>query len=253
MISTRFIVLKLLFLAAAIGPTSAQKDQGGFIVPTDSLQQHLPQEKIIYLPENGFTFYDFPNGEFKGKILPGPPSQPAQGSEADTLMRATVTGPSIRPQLLTPDSFFETTNERFHLTFSQQIEGNIFVLADSFKGWIPVSDILAKGFKFVYWMEYYGEKKDRIIHPLKKTASMFISPYPDAQVIATADELYSEITTTGKCEGSFCHVKVTQYKNPYDPTKSKEENVEKKYKGWIRIIDEEGKPLVAHYTEGIIE
>ncbi len=253
MISFRLILFSALLLVAATVPVSAQRDQGGFIAPSDSLQQYLPVEKIIFLPGDGFTFYEFPNGEFKGKILPGPPHQPPPGSEADTLTSATVMGASIRPQLLTTDSFFETTNKRFHLSFSQQMDDHIFVLGESYKGWIPVSDILTKGFKLVYWMEFYGEKKGRVIHPIEKTAAIRMSPYADAPVIATADELYSEITTSGKCEGSFCNVKVTQYKNPYDATKSKEENVEKKYKGWIRIIDEEGKPMVAHYIESNID
>ena len=73
-----------------------------------------------------------------------------------------------------------------------------------------------------------------------------MGPGMGSPIIEVADELYSEITTLGSCEGLFCRVKVVQYNNPYDPEKTKEENVLKKYRGWIQVIDGEGKPLVAN-------
>lgn len=228
----------------------AQRDQSGFIIPNDTLKLSLPAQRYIYIPENGFTFFEVPNGDFKGKILPGPPLHLRSDPEVDSLLSATITGAYIRPQLLDRDNFFETFDDRYYLSFSKQQDGYLFILDNSYQGWARVDDIVQKGFRLVYWIEFYGETKGRMIHPREKTASILLSPYADAQEIGVADELYCEIITTGKCEGPYCTVKITQFKNPYDPAKTKEENILKKYKGWMRIIDDEGKPLVAHYSQG---
>ncbi|MCB0491256.1 MAG: hypothetical protein KDC93_02460 [Cyclobacteriaceae bacterium] len=238
-------------LLCAIAPAAAQQDQGGFLAPGDSLKKILPFERIIFLPEDGFTFYEVPNGEFKGKILPGPPlSSSGSTGDIDTLLSSTITGASIRPQLLSIDNYFETSDDRYHLTFDRQQDGYVRVFFDGYRGWISTEEIKSKGFVLTSWMAFYGEAKGNMIHPTEKIAAVRMSPYMDAPIIETADELYSEITTIGICEGSFCKVKVVQYKNPYDPTKSKEENILKKYKGWLQIIDEEGQPLVAHNSHG---
>ncbi|MGE0587495.1 MAG: hypothetical protein AB7O48_02910 [Cyclobacteriaceae bacterium] len=238
------------FAFVLVSVAQAQRDQGGFIVPNDTLQLSLPTQRYIYIPENGFTFFEVPDGDFKGKILPGPPLHLRSDPEVDSTLSATITGAYIRPQLLDRDNFFETSEDRYYVSFSKQQDGYIQILEHGYQGWARVDDIIQKGFKLVYWMEFYGETRGRMIHPREKTASILMSPYADAQEIGVADELYCEIISTGKCEGSYCSVKITQFKNPYDPEKTKEENILKKYKGWMRIIDDEGKPLVAHYSQG---
>lgn len=238
-------------LLITISPANAQRDQGGFLVPGDSLQKVFPIERVIFLPEDGFTFYTVPNGEFKGKILPGPPlNPPGSALDVDTLLTSTLTGASIRPQLISIDTYFETSDDRYHIPFDRQQDGFVRILSDEYQGWISLDEIESKGFMLTYWMDFYGEEKGNMIHPREKVAAIRISPYADAPVIETADELYSEITTLGICEGLFCKVQVIQFKNPYDPSKSKEENILKKYKGWLQIIDEEGQPLVAHNSHG---
>jgi hypothetical protein len=228
----------------------AQHDQGGFLKPADSLSKKLPVENIIYLPQDGFSFYEAPAGLFKGKILPGPPLGEENEVFSDSLLMSTITGVTIRPQLVSTDNYFETSNSRYHLMFDQQKENHVLVFVDSYHGWISTQEISEKGFALVTWMEFYGKSKGLSIHPINKIASIYQYPNAGAKAIGTADELYSEITTTGKSEGTFCFVKVTQYRNPYDPEKSREQNTLKKYKGWIKIIDEEGRPLVAQNSQG---
>ncbi len=246
------VVLNSIWLVTiAIFPVMAQRDQGGFIAPGDSLRKLMPNGNMIYLPSGGFTFYEVPHGDFKGKILPGPPLMAADADqEPDTLMTSTITGPSIQPLLLGSDSFFLTSDNRFYLTFDQQRDQHVLVFSQSYQGWIPLEEIQRKGFVLVYWMEFYGETKGQLIHSLQKIAAIRSGPYHDAPVVEMADELFSEIRSTGKCEGPYCKVEVIQYNNPFDQTKSKEENISKRYKGWMQIIDEEGKPLVAHHLQG---
>lgn len=249
--TTNFRFVLSVFLGFTCVAAFAQRDQGGFIAPGDSLQKVMPHVKVIYLPQGGFTLFDLPEGEFKGKILSGPPlNTPGNSLEMDSLLTSTIMGASIRPQLLSLDTYFETFDNQYYLSFDKREGDYIRVLNNSYQGWIAVEEILNKGCVLISWMEFYGESKGNAIHPREKIADIRSAPYPDAPVIETADELYSEIITQGKCEGSFCKVNVVQYKNPYDPDKSKEENVLKKYKGWIQIIDDEGNPLVAHNSHG---
>lgn len=239
-------------LLCTIAPAAAQQDQGGFIAPGDSLQKTLPIERIIFLPQDGFAFFEVPNGDFKGKILPGPPlNQSGSVWDMDTLLTSTITGASIRPQLLSIDAYFKTSDDKYYLAFDRQQDGYVRVLNDAYQGWMSIDEIKSKGFVLTSWLDFYGAEKGNMIHPIEKVAAIRTSPLADAPIIETADELYSEITTIGECEGLFCKVRVVQYKNPYDPTKTKEENILKKYKGWLQIIDEEGQPLVAHNAHGI--
>lgn len=240
--------LIIVLLSASVG--FSQEDQGGYVAPGDSVFNSLRHEKIFYLPQDGFSFYEVPNGDFKGKILPGPPLELINSDpEIDTLLSATLVGTSFRPQLLSINHFFQTSDERYHLTFNQKENDHILVSIESFQGWISVEEITRKGFELVTWMEFYGKSKGRMIHPVDKLAPIRLLPSSDAKIIETADELYSEISSTGKCEGPYGFVHITQYRNPYDATKSREENIVKKYKGWIQIIDESGNPLVAHNSQ----
>lgn len=248
MVSSRIFLafFAFSFCAGAI----AQQAQSGFLKPGDSLSTKLPTEKIIYLPKDGFSFYEFPYGSFKGKILPGPPMEEKIEAATDSLLKSTVTGVIIRPHLVPIDRYFETSNSRYHLMFDQLKDDHVLVFGDSYHGWISTQEISEKGFTLVTWMDFYGNSKGLSIHPINKIASIYQYPNAESKEIGTADELYSEITTTGKCESTFCFVKVIQYRNPYDPEKSREDNTLRKYKGWIQIIDEEGKPLVAQNSQG---
>lgn len=242
----RLRLVFILFLTLSAQLLLGQEDQGGFLTPADSLGQVLPKKNIIYLPSEGFSFYESPLGDFKGKILPGPPLQQKEDGTVDTLLMATLVGNQIRSTVLYPEAFFESTDSCFHLAFSQQRDDFLFINSDQFQGWISLDEVRKKGFKIISWMHFYGESKGRMIHPREKTIAVKSVASDKAALVDTADELYSEITSTGKCENNYCFVKIVEYKNPYDPTKPKEENILKKYKGWIKIIDEEGKPLVAH-------
>ncbi|MBX2943876.1 MAG: hypothetical protein KF860_16190 [Cyclobacteriaceae bacterium] len=241
---SQFLSIFLGLLSLVILPATAQLVQGGFLAPGDSLKKLFPHERNIYLPGGGFTFYEGAHGEFKGKILPGPPLNSLE-SDIDTLLTSTLMGVNIRPQLLSIDTYFETSNERYYLTFDRQQEGYVRVLSDSYPGWVSLDEIRTKGFILISWVDFYGKSKGNQIHPIDKVAPVRMSPNTKASIIETADELYSEITTLGTCNGSFCKVEVVRYNNPYDPTKPKEKNISKKYKGWIQIIDEMGQPLVA--------
>lgn len=243
--------LLLMVIAITTAPMAfSQLDQGGYISPGDSVVKSMRDNRIIYLPQGGFSFYEVPNGAFKGKILPGPPLNiDGNETEFDSLITSTITGTSIRPQVIPIANYFQTTHERYYLAYEKRIDDFVLVLGDSFQGWISIEEITKKGFELTSWMDFYGKSKGLMIHPVEKLATIRMLPASTAKAIATANELYSEISLTGKCKGSFCLVQVTQYKNPYDPAQSKEKNILKKYKGWIQVVDEDGQPLVAHNTQ----
>lgn len=238
-----FAVIIVLFDSTV---ASGQQDQGGFLAPGDSLSKIIPEKHLIFLPEDGFTFYTSPAGDFKGKIMPGPPLEMRGDPEIDTLLVATLAGNQMNTKLLPADFFFETSDSCYYLSYNQQREDHFLVDNGQFQGWLSIEEVRKKGFKPVSWMQFYGESKGRMIHSREKTVAIRSAADDNAPVVNTADELYSEITSTGKCLNLYCQVKIVEYKNPYDPSKSKEENVLKKYKGWIKIIDDDGRPLVAH-------
>jgi hypothetical protein len=225
---------------------ASAQEPAGFIAPSDTLAMRLPDSRVVYLPGNGFTLFKTPGGEFLGKILPGPPIDNEDRKTTDSLLASTLTGAGIRSQLLPVETYFETEDSCFHVAFNKRENNHVRVSIDGIYGWISLEEIQASGFVLISWMDFYGRTKGKKIHARSKIAPIRKSPSPAAEVIETAEELYSEITSTGKCEGRFCLASVIQFKNPYDTTLTKEENIVKKYKGWIQIVDENGSPLVAH-------
>jgi len=245
-----FPVFGVFLLTLTLSPAIAQFNQGGYIAPGDSLMKFITDNHRIFLPEDGFNLFDVPNGNFKGKILPGPPLYfDGPYLEIDTMLTSTFVGITNEPKLLSTDYYFNTISEQYYLAFDQLQDNYLRVFSDNYRGWISLDEIKAKGYEIISWMKFYGATKGMLIHPREKLAPILVGPTQNAAIIETADELYSEITLLGKCQGIFCMVNVVQYRNPYDPTKTKEQNILKKYRGWIQIIDAEGKPLVAHIAQ----
>lgn len=232
---------------------NAQQDQGGIIVPNDSLKNHLPSERILYLPADGMVIYDAPNGNFIGKIKPGYPNNaPGIGSPIkgnDSLMIVHFCPFNSRPVLFEFENYFHSSDDCRHLIFTKFQDG--FLQLDS-NFWVSLNGLTESGFTVMNWMDFYVSL-GRIIYALDPEKNPIrMSPYFDAEKIVTTNEDQFFIEISGESEGFFAPVKVTQYKiNPCNDGGSTDStNILNSYEGWIQIIDENGQPMVAHHSGG---
>ncbi|WP_375561086.1 hypothetical protein ACE193_00605 [Bernardetia sp. OM2101] len=239
----------------------AQYNQGGFIVPNDSIKKDYPYENSIFLPKEGITYYDAPNGSFLGKIRMGKPLLSQHENKTDSLLSSTISGTVLRPTLLDFENYFETFDDCFYLKFSEQKEGFIKIVNGNYgktpksAAWVSVDSLEKHNFKLNYWLDFYGSE-GMIIHPKEKTHVIHENPYLDAPIIETINEdeyvvqiiSFDEGTTT---EGLFAKVKVIKYKiHPCYGGDTSKKNIIKEFEGWIQIIDQKGKSLVAHNSGG---
>lgn len=254
--------LYAVLLCSVYSLARAQHDQGGYIAPSDSLRATYPLTRVIFLPSDGFTFFQTPNGEFAGRITPGFPRN-APGAHApippeDSLLYASISRAKIRPTYLDLSFFFETSDDRFFIPFTQRRDGYVQIEQGAMAAWIAISDIEKAHFRLVSWMEFYGKEGTLVVPPPQTKRTLRRGPYADAEAIVDIEENYFEVRvitydaeSTTCCEGSFCYVRATRYKVPpclgggYDAS-----NIVGVYEGWLQCIDDKGQRLVHHNAHG---
>ncbi|MEQ9300976.1 MAG: hypothetical protein RIF33_20545 [Cyclobacteriaceae bacterium] len=249
-------------ILSLLGPLTmmAQADQGGFIIPGDSIKVRLPIQRNVYIPLEGFTLYDGPNGDFSGRILAGSP-QNSPGTSApvpDHLknMQASITGIARRPEALDLSFFFETYDDCYYIRFDRKESGFVRVLGDATEDWLSITDIERSGFKLVSWIDFYGEIGRMVVPPHNASLPLRASPYADAEILLEIDENHFEVEVIPfeegqSCEGSFCYVRVTQFKlHPCYGGEYDADNIVKERTGWLQFIDEDGARLVFHNSHG---
>lgn len=233
----------------------AQTDKGGFIVPLDSTM--FPTNNVIYLPKDGFVFYDKPNGEYAGRISRILPPNIQIPANIPKDLYATVSRRNIRPTVLDLSYFFKTKDNCFYVPFDKQEAGFVRIMPSPLEAWVSVETIKQVGFKLTNWIDFYNIPDKTITIPPHKLLPLLMSPYLDANKIVDLDGKKNYIIKTipfdseskSCCEGLFCYVEAIQYKeNPCKKRNYSHQNILKIYKGWLKIIDESGDKLIQFNT-----
>lgn len=255
--------LLFIFFLVCFFQGIAQTNLSGFISPTDSLARILESENILYLPKDGFTLYGSPTTKDSiGKIMPLITSMNAlKPPKYRDLTRAALYLKDKKPEIISGyDHAFKTFDDCLHLNFSDNQNGFVKVFNNhpfsSF--YISVDEIMAKGFKFTHWIDFYGKAGMLITTFPNSTVSLLQSPYNDSAILAEIGEndfevkvIYFDESDAVCCEGLFCFVEVTQYKiHPCYGGTYDEDNVIVTIKGWMKIIDEQGNRLIMHNAGG---
>lgn len=241
----------------------AQTNLSGFIAPADSLARMLQGENILYLPEDGFTLYGNPaKSDSIGKIIPLVANQKAlKPPKFRDLTQATIYLKGNKPNIISGYNYtFKTYDDCLHLHFSYYQNGFVKVLDNygTSPFWISEDEVTTKGFKLTHWIDFYGTVGMYITTYPNSTISLLKSPFNDSDTLTEIDENHFEVkikyfdeSEAVCCEGLFCYVEATQYKvHPCFGGTYDKENIVQKLKGWIKVIDEQGKRLIMHNSGG---
>ncbi len=115
--------------------------------------------------------------------------------------------------------------------------------------WIRKADLNANNFKAQSWLNYLVSSK-REYHYQYNNVELRKFPNSDSasDTIASIGGDLDYISFTGKNDGFWAEVVV----NRYDKHPSMEDGkIVEKLNGWIRAVDDNGKPRVWYYTRGI--
>lgn len=246
-----YITLFLALQSLMSSHTLAQQDQGGFLTPTDSARSLYASEHILLLPKTGFVLYDAPNGNYAGKIAFGFPPNASGGvapGNIDTNFMSYFAPFNSRPVAIPIESYFESSDDCFHLSFKAQRDGFVQTSGGL---WMAISQILESGFKLVNWMDFYTSGTKQLEPLPEKKLVLRESPYMDAKIILDIDNYYFFILLDPETEGYFAQAKVYQvHAHPCNDGALEGDNVLQIYHGWIQIIDEAGQPMIAHSPGG---
>jgi hypothetical protein len=232
----------------------AQADQGGFLAPISP--NEYPAEQAIYLPPSGFVLFDRPNGTGIGRISHQLPSTIQVPPGQSPWLYASVSLRHATPQLLDYSCLFHTHDDCRYLLFGERDGGFVRLACPPYDGWISLETAQELGFRPVGWLEYYGTEGQSLVPFPDQTTPLLASPYADAPLVASLAGERFDIRVVafegGTCtEGPFCAVEVVEYReNPCNTLLTEEQNLVRRMKGWIRIIDDSGHRLLMHHAGG---
>jgi len=227
----------------------AKTQQNGLILPKNFHLDSFNSYCCVFVPKEGFSLYDAPNGNKIGQVI--------QKKESN----------------LTLDEMFAIKllngNKPIYKNFNKgltEVGYDVFVMS-SFKAkdgfvkiydkksayWLKISEIEKAGFKVSNWQDFLVENNDKLLgyYANKPGLNLRESPSKNAKILKTLRGNLFEIKLLPQSQGNWNKVKVTKYQeHPCKGNLTKEENIEYILEGWIKTVDDSGTPNVWYYPRG---
>lgn len=229
------------------------EDGAGILPPDFDKLKDLKREFTTYLPIGGVQLYNAPKGKKNAKLDRFCPV----AKYSDGNMRMYILSDSNAClKHITTEHLYHLTDDTYAIPYYKKEMD--FILLFNFSNteyWANSRDFTAKDFKILSWKNYFIENKGTPCYANGDSLVLREGPYEDAKQIMTLNDDTTEIIITGYdggiCEGSWCKVTVTIYKeNPCRGVIPESENVIKKIQGWIKLIHENGQPTIHINTKG---
>ncbi len=235
----------LFILFFVLTKVFSQEFKAGLILPNNPEDYYSEAYCCILSPLNGFIVYDKPKGKPIG-----------------VLKRITLPNPTIQYEytiyIEKPDDTIPFSNYReigyeiFALNFIDYSEN--YVKLDSEKSyWLSVGDIEKNDFKIEFWRDFLIKKSEDVLGYYAKEPGLNVrkGPGTHSEKIGSVRGDLFEIKLTSEINSNWCKAIITKYKeHPCNTGLEKDENIEFRYEGWIKLIDDNGEPNVWNYTRG---
>ena len=230
-------IFPLLFLSQGL--------QSGLILPQNDEDQHTDKYCCVLSPKEGFTVYDSPNGKKTGTLKMLPPSE--KDSQTPYHIYFFTGKNSVEVQDIDSIGY-----DVFALEYADIQKG--FVKIDyNVKGWLKLEEIKASKFKTVNWLQYLQNKNATVLgyYANEPGLNLRANPSSDSEVIGGVRGDQFEIKLTNNCTGQWCKVNIIKYReHPCNTDLEETENIEYRTEGWMKIIDDNGKPNIWSYQKG---
>jgi hypothetical protein len=197
------------------------------------------QPGMLIFPDSPIPLYNSPDGKPLGSAKADP-----QQWKFDLIHKGTTTeipqkGHDLR----------EIGYETSAVTVYSQKKGYLEVFRQGKRkgAWLKSSDLEKHGFKFSSWINFLLTQKEVPFYP---RTPLTVRNKPGTQhkkVTSLKDELV-DVLPTGKNQDAWLEVEVLRYSvHPCVDGKGK---ISKKWKGWIKFVDDAGFPNVWYPTRG---
>lgn len=229
---------KLLVLCFNISLVNAQTVNTGLIVPKNKDDMFSAKYCCVLSPATGFRVFDNPNGAIIGNLKKG----------KDTY-----------------SMYFSTTNKKTKFEDYQEVgyeisalkfikrDNNFVKLSGKNNYWLSEDEIKKSNFITMDWMSFMIRSSPDVLGYYANEPGLKVRKTPDVngEILGSVRGELFEIKLTNKTNGNWCYVKITKYKeHPCQTELDDSKNIESKMEGWIKVLDDNGKPNLWNYTKG---
>ncbi len=237
------IILFLIFFT----PVPGQVLQHGLIMP-----EQVEQEGIccVYSPKEGFSIYDRPGGAKTGILTRNIEQRIGFESYYQIYFVDAQTGKATQIGL---DHFQEVGYKVWAVSYFERRNGFVRITDAAREYWISEREIDKHGFKLIEWQDFLSENAGFLTGFFANSPGLNLREGPDTDslVIMALRGTTNQILPAKEHSGPWTKVKVIIYKeNPCETNLSIERNIKEEHEGWIKIVDDYGKPNVWFYPRG---
>lgn len=227
----------------------AQQYQNGLILPDFN---KIDQSEVccIYLPKEGFSVFDSPNGNNIGTLTRMTESNTDDQTPYKIFFidNATETAKPIELS-----NFKQIGYETWAITFFERKNGFVRIVESNVDYWLSEKEIEEKNFNVENWKSFLISNTGKLLGYYANDPGLNLRALPskDSDLILTLRGDLFEITPTEQSERNWVRVKVRKYiEHPCVSGMNQDELIEEKFEGWIKLIDENGLPNVWYYSRG---
>ncbi len=240
------IVTTLLFLTSHM-LAYGQELQHGLIMP-----EKIETEGIccIFTPPEGFTVYERPGGEKTGTLTRNISEREGFESFFEIYFVDVNTQKATE---ITVDHFREVGYRKWALTYFERRNGFVRIIDRQYNYWLSEREIANKGFQLMEWQDFVAENPTFLqgFFAISPGLNLRESPTTESEIIEVLKGVRNRIDPTDEHSGLWTKVEVTIFKeDPCNTHLSKEKNIEQELEGWIKIVDDSGKPNVSFRPRG---
>lgn len=236
-----------LFFLLSSQSSQAQELQNGLILPK---AENTKVTCCIFVPQQGFTVYNEPNGISRGKITGRIPNN-ANAKEIFNIYF--IANGNQNPLPIATNYLQEVDYETWALTYVERKNGFVRVLNKETAYWLSEVEIAEQGFKITEWQQFLMEKSGSVLGYYAKKPGLNIRTAPMVaknKIMTLYGDLH-EITLTDEYKGLWNKVTVIIRKeHPCNSSLPEEENITEELEGWVKLIDDSGTPNVWFYVRG---
>ena len=150
-------------------------------------------------------------------------------------------------------NFKEIGYEVWTLTYFDRVDGFLRIIDDNHNYWLDENEIFQKGFKIETWQNFLLENSGELLGFYANEPGLYVRESPDknSKIIVFLQGDLFEITPIAECIDGWNKVNVKKYRgHPCESNYNDPEIIELELNGWIKIVDDNGRPNVWYYPRG---
>lgn len=203
----------------------------------------------IYVPLKGFRIYDKPHGQRIGRLTRNVKSNRGRRE----LYSLYFVDKQHKEHNLSNSDLFYLGNEHVSIPFVEQKEDYVRIINTDYNFWVSVDEIDRKGFYLISWYDFLSNHTGDVLglYALDSALPLKTEPNDHAQTIQMIQSDLFQISLNEQGEGGWARVSIVKYReHPCTAFEDESELIEYTLEGWMKVLDEDGLPILDYFAEG---